>query len=88
MPLAVNLTILNPAVVFAETVEVISPSEFDEPAPFPFQFHDAKLNDAFTSPKFPTENPSALKAVTPPELVCSAAFRFEDIYFDDTLTLL
>ena len=24
-------------------VEVISPSEFDEPAPFPFQFQDTKL---------------------------------------------
>ena len=63
-PFVVHLTILNPAVVFADTVDVISPFEFDEPAPFAFQFHDAKVVPfPLTSPAEPTEKPSELKDV-------------------------
>ena len=39
LPVPVYLTILKPAVVFAETVEDVAPSEFAEPAELPaFQF--------------------------------------------------
>jgi hypothetical protein len=36
-PVPVYVTIENPAVVFALTVEVMEPEVFEEPAPFPFQ---------------------------------------------------
>jgi len=39
-PVPVCVTILNPAVVLAETVDVILPSVFEEPAPLPRQFYD------------------------------------------------
>jgi hypothetical protein len=42
VPLAcvpVQLTILNPLVVLADTVDVILPSVFDTPAPFAFHDH-------------------------------------------------
>jgi hypothetical protein len=37
-----QLTILNPLVVLADTVDVILPAVFDTPAPFAFQFHATK----------------------------------------------
>jgi hypothetical protein len=42
-PLAVQLTILNPLVVLADTVDVILPAVFDTPAPFANQFHEANV---------------------------------------------
>jgi hypothetical protein len=51
------LTILNPDVVEAETVDVIEPSVFDTPAPFANQFQETKLSVlALTPAAVPKQN--------------------------------
>jgi hypothetical protein len=46
----VKLTILNPLVVLADTVDVILPSVFDTPVPFANQFHETiEFGDIFTT---------------------------------------
>jgi len=47
----VYVAMLNPAVVFAETLEVMLPLEFDDAEPPANQFHDAKVSELlFTEP--------------------------------------
>ena len=59
--------------MFADTVEVMLPSEFDEPAPFAFQFHDAYVcPEPFTPPSVLTVNPSLSKDVSKAVDVASA----------------
>ena len=61
--------------MFADTVDVIEPFEFEEPELFAFQFHDAILFPfPFTPPWSPTVNPSVPKAVSPLLCVVSAPF--------------
>ena len=74
----VHLTILNPAVVFAETVEAVAPFELAEPDPPAFQFHDTKLSlFLFTEASFPKVKPSLSKAVIEVACVLSALSLFE-----------
>ena len=59
----VHLTIENPAVVFADTVDVIEPSELDEPDPPAFQFQATKFSPlALVLVELPTVNPSEIRA--------------------------
>ena len=61
----VYVTILNPAVVFALTVEVIEPSLLDEPVPPAFQDQPTAVPPlAFISVLVPIDQPSELKEVT------------------------
>ena len=63
-PVPTHFTILNPAAWFADTVDVIEPSEFDEPAPLAFQFQATPVApEAFASSPASNVKPSALKAV-------------------------
>ena len=67
------VTILNPAVVFAETLEVMLPLEFDDAEPPANQFHDANVVVLLLLPASePTVNPSLSNEVTP-DKVCSAS---------------
>ena len=63
----------NPAVGFAEIVEVILPSEFEAVPLAPNQFHDVNvLALALLPASEPTANPSLSNEVTP-DKVCSAS---------------
>ena len=83
----VYFTIENPAVVLAETVLDTEPSEFDEPAPFAFQFQETILALlAFVVPPLPKVNPSLSNEVNPSEAVPSASVLSDLKYFVAVLT--
>ena len=73
---------LNPAVVFAETVDVMLPFEFEAVEPDANQFHDTKLSElSLTALSVPIENPSVPNAVNEFEFVASAPVVLDLINF-------
>jgi len=64
--------------VFTDTVDVIEPSEFDEPVPPAFQFQATLVfEEPFIFELVPTVKPSVPKAVKPCDCVASALFASE-----------
>ena len=88
MPLPVQLTMLMPAVWFADTVDVIVPSVLLELDPAIFMKNPTKSSpDLFTSPLDPTVIPSASKEVKLFEpVVDSEALELDTISLSVPLT--